>query len=68
MKAYCRRISLTLTLQNVDHSLWIKYKTAGSLGLHVGLTFLFILSRQPYAGGYAFLFLTIKVLMMVKNR
>ena len=59
---------LTLALQNFDHSLWIKYKTGISLGLHVGLTFLFILSRQPYAGGYAFLFLTIKALMMAKNR
>ena len=59
---------LTLTLQNFDHSLWTKYKTGLSLALHVGLTFLFILSRQPYAGGYAFLFLTIKALMMAKNR
>ena len=59
---------LTLALQNFDHNLWIKYKTGISLGLHVGLTFLFILSRQPYAGGYAFLFLTIKALMMAKNR
>jgi hypothetical protein len=58
---------LTLVLQNFDHSLWTKNKTGLSLGLHGGLTFLFILSRQPYAGGYAFLFLAIKALLLLKK-
>lgn len=58
---------LMLAMQNFDHSLWTKNKTALSLGLHGGLTFLFILSRQPYAGGYAFLFLAIKALLLLKK-
>ena len=54
---------LTLTLQNCQTAFWLKSKRKLSLILSAAGALLFILSRQPYAAAFLFIFLTIKVLM-----
>ena len=58
---------LLLALQNCRQPIWLKSKTALSLGVHTAAVLLFILSRQPYGAAFAFLFLAIKVLMLIKK-
>ena len=57
---------LTLALQNYHNVLWEKSKTKVSLGIHCFGVVLFMFSLQPYAAAFLFLFLTIKVLMLIK--
>lgn len=57
---------LTLALQNCNKSIWVKNKSKLSLILSVLLALLFILSMQPYAAGFTFIFLIIKVIMLIK--
>lgn len=57
---------LTLALQNCDQSFWIKSKSKLSLLLNTVGAFLFIVSSQPYAAAFLFVFLLIKVLMLIK--
>lgn len=59
---------LTLALQNCNKRLWIQMKSKVSLVLNVLGVLLFILSLQPYAAVFLFIFLIIKVLMFVKWR
>ncbi len=59
---------LTLALQNCNKRLWIQMKSKVSLVLNVLGVLLFILGLQPYAAVFLFIFLTIKVLMLVKWR
>ena len=59
---------LTLALQNCSKRLWIQMKSKVSLVLNVLGVLLFILSLQPYAAVFLFIFLIIKVLMLVKWR
>lgn len=59
---------LTLALQNCNKRLWIQMKSKVSLVLNVLGVLLFILSLQPYAAVFLFIFLIIKVLMLVKWR
>lgn len=57
---------LTLVLQNCTNSFWVKNKSKISVLLTTALTLLFIISQQPYAAVFLFVFLAIKVLMLVK--
>ena len=58
---------VTLALQNCRHPLWLQGKTLVSLLCHGISVFLFIISLQPYAAAFLFLYLAIKVLMLVKK-
>lgn len=58
---------LTLALQNCLNLRWVQHKGKVSLLLNGVSVLLFILSRQPYAAALLFLFLTIKVLILVKK-
>ena len=57
---------LTLTLQNCNHTLWLQIKSKISILLSVVGALLFIISQQPYAAIFLFVFLLIKVLMLIK--
>ena len=57
---------MTLALQNVQTTAWVKSKTAASLTLGAILVLLFMISSQPYAAVFAFVLLTIKALMLIK--
>ena len=59
---------LTLALQNCSQPLWVRCKSHVSLLLGGLSAFLFIISLQPYAAAFLFLFLTIKVLILIKQR
>ena len=57
---------LTLALQNYKASFWMNYKGKVSLGLSTFGSLLFMMSLQPYAAVFTFLFLGIKALMLIK--
>lgn len=57
---------LTLAMQNCHQSFWVKNKSKISLVLNAVGALLFIISSQPYAAALLFIFLVIKVLMLVK--
>jgi transcriptional regulator with XRE-family HTH domain len=57
---------LTLALQNCQQAFWVKNKSKVSLALNSIGTLLFIISSQPYAATFLFIFLAIKVLMLIK--
>jgi hypothetical protein len=57
---------LTLALQNCHQAFWMKNKSRISLVLNAVGALLFIISLQPYAAAFLFIFLVIKVLMLVK--
>ena len=59
---------MTLALQNVQTTAWVKSKTAASLTLGAILVLLFMISSQPYAAVFAFVLLTIKALMLIKRQ
>ena len=59
---------LTLALQNCQHPLWTQHKHRLSLFLDAAGTFLFTISLQPYAAVFLFIFLAIKVLLLIKWR
>ena len=59
---------LTLALQNSSQAFWLKNKHTVSLGLNSFGTLLFILSQQPYAAAFLFLFLAIKVYILIKTK
>lgn len=56
----------TLALQNCKKSFWVQSKSKISVGLTSFATILFIASLQPYAAIFLFVFLAIKVLMLIK--
>ena len=58
----------TLALQNCRVSFWTGSKRAASLLINTAATFLFIVSAQPYAAAFAFLFLVIKAVMLIKKQ
>lgn len=58
----------TLALQNCNNAFWQKNKNKLSLFFNASGVFLFILSRQPYAAVYLFVFFTIKAWMLLKAR
>lgn len=57
---------LTLALQNCCRALWVRSKSKASLVLNTIGVLLFIISSQPYAAALMFIFLAIKVLMLIK--
>ncbi len=59
---------LTLTLQNCRIPVWVQLKSRISLLLNGVSVLLFIVSQQPYAAALLFIFLTIKVLILIKKR
>ena len=56
----------TLAFQNCQKVFWIKNRDKISLILNVLSVLLFIISSQPYAGVFLFIFLAIKALMLIK--
>ena len=59
---------LTFALQNGMHPVWESVQNRASfLGTALG-TFLFMVSRQPYAAAFSFVFLLIQVLLLGKKR
>lgn len=57
---------LILALQNSKSALWVRIKDKVSLGLSAAGALLFMISLQPYAAVFTFMFLLIKVLMLIK--
>lgn len=58
---------LTLALQNCKGVFWNKYKSKISIVLSITAVFTFIISPQPFAATLLFIFLVIKVLMLIKK-
>ena len=58
---------LTLALQNCTNHLWTTVKSKISLILNAVGTVLFIISSQPYAAVFCFIFLVIKALLLIKR-
>ena len=58
---------LTLALQNCHKSVWVRLKCMLSLLLNGMSIFLFIISQQPYVATLLFIFLMIKVLILIKK-
>lgn len=59
---------LTLSLQNCQAQLWVRYKDKLSLLFSIAGVVLFTISLQPYAAIFLFVFLIIKLIMLLKNR
>ena len=57
---------LTLALQNCRQTFWVRNKSKVTLVLNTVGALLFIISSQPYAAAFLFIFLVIKVLMLIK--
>ena len=57
---------LTLALQNFRQAFWVSNKSKMSLIINAVGTLVFIISSQPYAAALLFIFLAIKVLMLIK--
>lgn len=59
---------MTLALQNCRQAFWLRNKNGLSLLIGAAGAFLFIIGRQPYAAGFALVYLMIKVWMLFKYR
>lgn len=59
---------LTLVLQNCNRAFWVRNKSTVSLVLNTVGALLFIISSQPYAAAFLFIFFVIKVLLLIKRR
>ena len=59
---------LTLALQNCRQTVWVRNKDKISLILNAIGALLFIISLQPYAATFLFIFLIIKVLLLTKKQ
>lgn len=57
---------LILALQNWHQALWVRSKYKISFTLNALGALLFMISLQPYAAAFLFVFLMIKVLMLIK--
>ena len=55
-----------ITLQNCTAPFWVKIKGKMSLGLSALGALFFMISLEPYAAMFTFLFLVIKALMLIK--
>ena len=58
---------VTLALQNCHGAFWIRNKSKLSLLLNAVGTLLFIISSQPYAAAFLFIFLAIKAVMLIRH-
>lgn len=59
---------MTLALKNDTRLFWHQNKNGLSISCNVVGAFLFIISRQPYAAAFTFVFLVIKVFMLIKRQ
>ena len=59
---------LTLALQNCRNRLWMDSKRVLSLVLSAVVVCLFMIGRQPYGAVFAFVFLLIKVFVLLNRR
>lgn len=59
---------LGLAFQNTASKIWLQYKERISLGLSAVGALIFMISLQPYAAMFTFIFLIIKALMLIKWR
>ena len=59
---------LTLVLQNYRGVFWVRNKSMISLALNATGALLFIISSQPYAATFLFVFLVIKMIMLIKKQ
>lgn len=59
---------LALALQSWQNPRWLRGRDGISLGLNAAGALLFILSRQPYAAVFAFVFLLLKGWMLLRQR
>ena len=59
---------MTLALQNCTNRFWDQYKAKLSFLCNGIAALLFILSRQPYAAALTFVFLVIKVFLLLKKQ
>ena len=57
---------LILALQNNKSTFWLRSKDKVSLGLSAVGALFFMISLQPYAAMFTFIFLIIKALMLIK--
>ena len=57
----------TLALQNYRGAYWVRNKSILSLLINTATALLFIISSQPYAAAFIFMFLVIKVVMLMKK-
>ena len=58
---------LTLAFRNRSGTLWERHGRQGSLLLNAAGVLLFIIGRQPYAAVFLFVFLAIKVFVLMKR-
>lgn len=58
----------TLALQNCRQTCWIKNKSNLSIVFNAAGVLLFIISLQPYAAAFLFMFLVIKMFMLIKKQ
>lgn len=59
---------ITLALQNCRQRLWTHSKSVLSMAVSTVGVCLFIISQQPYAAVFVFVFLLIKALMLIKRQ
>ncbi|MBR2042724.1 MAG: helix-turn-helix transcriptional regulator [Clostridia bacterium] len=59
---------ITLALQNCRQRLWTQSKSVLSMAVSTVGVCLFIISQQPYAAVFVFVFLIIKALMLIKRQ
>ena len=57
----------TLVLQNYRGAFWVRNKSILSLLINTATALLFIISSLPYAAAFVFVFLVIKVVMLIKK-
>ncbi len=57
---------LTLALQNCHQVFWVSNKSKVSLAFNAIGALLFIISSQPYAAAFLFIFLVIKVFLLIR--
>ena len=58
---------LTLAMQNCHNTFWNNIKSKISLILNIAAVLLFVISLQPYAAVFVFVFLVIKEMMLIKK-
>ena len=58
----------TLALQNFHPAFWVRNKVGLSLAMNVVGVLLFIISLQPYAAAFLFVFLAMKVFALIKQQ
>lgn len=59
---------ITLVLQNYRGAFWMRNKRLLSLLIHAAAALLFIISAQPYAAAFVFVFLVIKGTMLIRKQ